>query len=255
MRKLLRILIVLLATGAYALFGAGLVLAAPAATCSNTTLAPGTYHSLTVTGVCLLPNAGTVNVQGGLTIAPNAVLNAITPATINVSGGIVVEPGGSLLLGCSPAIGCDVTTNDHITGGIRADQPLAMLLHSNTINGGVSMHGGGGGVSCVPNPILSQAAGFPAPPFTAFEDNHINGAVSVSGYQSCWFGFIRNHDHGTVTLVNNTLFDPDAMEIVTNTISGNLVCSGNSPAPQVGDSEGAPNVVTGQKLGQCANIH
>jgi hypothetical protein len=58
-----------------------------------------------------------------------------------------------------------------------------------------------------------------------------------------------------VILTNNILADPDAMEIVTNTIAGNLICSGNSPAPQGGDSGGAPNVVRGAKIGQCAHIH
>jgi hypothetical protein len=41
---------------------------------------------------------------------------------------------------------------------------------------------------------------------------------------------------------------------VTNTIHGSLNCQGNSPAPQVGDSEGGPNQVTGQKTGQCAGV-
>jgi hypothetical protein len=31
-------------------------------------------------------------------------------------------------------------------------------------------------------------------------------------------------------------------------------CSGNDPAPQVGDSEGSPNVVTGRKTGQCTAV-
>jgi hypothetical protein len=41
---------------------------------------------------------------------------------------------------------------------------------------------------------------------------------------------------------------------VTNVIRGNLNCSGNDPAPQVGDSEGEPNVVSGDKTGQCADL-
>jgi hypothetical protein len=50
------------------------------------------------------------------------------------------------------------------------------------------------------------------------------------------------------------MLDPDAMEIVTKTIMGSLRCSGNSPAPQTGESGGLPNVVSGNKLGQCKNI-
>jgi hypothetical protein len=41
---------------------------------------------------------------------------------------------------------------------------------------------------------------------------------------------------------------------VTNAIHGSLKCAGNSPAPQVGDSEGGPNRVTGRKTGQCAHL-
>ena len=53
---------------------------------------------------------------------------------------------------------------------------------------------------------------------------------------------------------DNVLADPDGNEYVTNTIHGSLVCSGNSPAPQVGDSQGESNVVTGRKAGQCAEV-
>jgi hypothetical protein len=68
-----------------------------------------------------------------------------------------------------------------------------------------------------------------------------------------WFGFIRNDVNGAVNLNDNALADPDANEYVTNTIHGSLNCAGNSPAPQIGDSEGSPNQVTGAKTGQCAD--
>jgi hypothetical protein len=44
------------------------------------------------------------------------------------------------------------------------------------------------------------------------------------------------------------------MEIVTNTIAGNLSCFDNVPHAQVGDSGGAPNMVGGQKRGECASL-
>ena len=46
----------------------------------------------------------------------------------------------------------------------------------------------------------------------------------------------------------------DANEVVTNGVKHNLVCTGNSPKVQVGDSTGGPNVVGGKALGQCAHI-
>ena len=53
---------------------------------------------------------------------------------------------------------------------------------------------------------------------------------------------------------DNVLADPDGNEYVTNTIHGSLICSGNSPAPQQGDSEGLLNIVTGRKGGQCSGV-
>jgi hypothetical protein len=57
-----------------------------------------------------------------------------------------------------------------------------------------------------------------------------------------------------VNLNDNVLADPDGNEYVSHAIHGGLNCAGNTPAPQVGDSEGTPNVVTGQKTGQCAGV-
>ena len=76
--------------------------------------------------------------------------------------------------------------------------------------------------------------------------------MTVTGYQACWFGFIRNFVPGTVTLSDNTLEDSDAMEVVTNQIN-NLRCQRNTPAPQIGDSGGSLNIV-GFAAGQCVAI-
>jgi len=51
-----------------------------------------------------------------------------------------------------------------------------------------------------------------------------------------------------------TVEDDDGNEVVTNTIHGNLNCAENDPAPQVGDSEGSPNRVTGVETGQCLGL-
>ena len=88
---------------------------------------------------------------------------------------------------------------------------------------------------------------------TGVVDEVLGGAI-VDGYNGFWFGFIRNHVNGSVNLNNNVLTDPDGNEYVTNTIHGSLNCTGNSPAPQVGDSEGLPNQVTGVKTGQCVGL-
>lgn len=218
-------------------------------TCTGGAIAPGTYLSLRVTGICAIPD-GLVTVNGGLTVAQNAVLFAASEtATVIIKGNAFVARNGIFVFGCSPAFGCVNTTHNRINGNVEANAPLALIFHSNVIRGRVLMSNGGGGVNCDPNPNLQGN-----PNYTTFEDNIINGNVSVYNYQSCWFGLIRDQIHGTVTLRNNTLADPDAMEVVTNTIYGNLACSNNSPAPQVGDSGGNPNIVKGKKTGQCANI-
>jgi hypothetical protein len=151
-----------------------------------------------------------------------------TDAVIDVRGGVTVGAGAAFVLGFDG--GSDTGT---IRGGIDAHQPATLQVHFADIRGGVSMHGGNGFFSTV-------------------EDNDIRGGATIDGYSGFWLGFIRNSVRGTVTLSNNHMDDPDANEYVTNTIRGNLVCHNNSPAPQVGDSEGQPNVVTGRKLDQCA---
>lgn len=55
-------------------------------------------------------------------------------------------------------------------------------------------------------------------------------------------------------MIGNTVVDRDGNEVVTNTIHCDLSCEGNDPAPQVGDSEGSPNHVTGVKTGQCVGL-
>jgi hypothetical protein len=162
-----------------------------------------------------------------------------------------VGSGGTLILGCSPSFGCANTTSNTIGGDVRAFQPLGLLFHSNTVRGDISVRGGGGGVSCAPQGVFAL---FGSPVFTTFEDTTLGGDYSVSGYRSCWLGFFRNNVRGDVRITNNTLADPDANEVATNTIRGDLICRGNSPAAQIGDSGGAPNVVKGDAVGECASL-
>ena len=104
--------------------------------------------------------------------------------------------------------------------------------------------GGGGGVNC--NPSLMGG-----PAYTTNEDSRFGGNVTITGLRSCWMGMFRNHIAGTVRIKFNTFADPDADEIQTNTIAGDLICRGNTPPPQQGDSAGLLNTVAGMKIGQC----
>jgi hypothetical protein len=160
-----------------------------------------------------------------------------TPVTIH--GGLFIGEGATFVLGDEEQPG----DNGTISGGVHATNAASVQIHFITINGGVDVQGGSG-----------PFGGPFGITWNAIEDNQINGGAVVEGYNGFWFGFIRNHVNGSVSLNDNVLVDPDGNEYVTNVIHGSLRCGGNSPAPQIGDSEGSPNQVTGAKTGQCAGL-
>jgi hypothetical protein len=94
-------------------------------------------------------------------------------------------------------------------------------------------------------------ASFTSPVYSDYEDNTIGGDVRVIGLQTCWLGSLRNTIAGSMADINNTMADPDAGEVLQNTIAQNLACFGNNPAVQFGDSGASPNVVSGHAFGQC----
>ena len=130
-----------------------------------------------------------------------------------------------------------------ISGGVHATDAASVQIHFATIKGGLEIQGGSGPFG---GPFEVT--------FNAIEDNQINGGVTIEGYDGFWQGFIRNRVNGAVLFDRNVLADPDGNELVSNSIRGSLDCTANSPAPQVGDSEGSPNVVTGSATGQCAGL-
>ena len=208
--------------GLTALLGALTAVASPAAvaapktTCTGV-LAPGTYQSVVVPDGAFCFSDGPITIRGGLQIGA----------------------GATFVLGSEESGGGTGTIN----GGVHATNPASVQIHFATINGGIDVHGGSGPFGG-PFDIT----------WNAIEDNTIHGGATVDGYNGFWFGFIRNTVSGSVSLTNNVLEDPDGNEYVTNTIRGSLNCSGNDPAPQIGDSEGSPNAVTGQKTGQCTAV-
>jgi hypothetical protein len=184
-------------------------------TCTGT-LPPGTY--------------------GRVVVPDGAVCTGDGPITVH--GGIFIGAGATFVLGSEES-----TNTGTITGGVHATDAANVQIHFATISGGVDVHGGSG-----------PFGGPFGVTWDTIEDNTIHGGATVEGYNGFWEGFIRNTVYGSVNLNDNVLVDPDGNEYVTNTIYGNLNCEGNSPAPQVGDSEGGLNQVTGNKTGQCANV-
>ena len=234
---------------------------ASAATPSSTTcggtptspapLAGGTYTSVSVTGVCAV-NVGQVIVTGDVTVASGAALVAAFakndlggPGTsgLTVDGNIDVASGGTLLLGCEALhFACvddpdqnnpTLNSPDSVQGSVVATDPLGVVIHDSTIGGDAIQSGGGGGASCTPSGIFAV---FMSPVYSDYEDNTIGGNLRITGLTSCWLGGFRNTIGGSVTYSDNNLTDPDANEILSSHIAGNLLCSGNSPAIQYGDS-------------------
>ncbi len=214
----------------------------------------GHYHNLRIWGNRYVPAGATLRVRGNLSIARGSCLDAFTLGTVQVGRNVLVHRDAILALGCTPgSIGpgppCNgETTNDVVGGSVIANRALTMYLDGDTIWGNVISIGGG------PGPVLNPYVNFP------IKDNVIHGNVFVFGWQGAWFGFIRNTAYRNVVLIRNVgvtigdLGTPDSTEVVTNKIGGNLVCLGNKPPAQVGDSGGTPNTVAGRKIGQCADL-
>ncbi len=186
-------------------------------------------------------------------VPPDGICFATGP--IDVRGGLYIGAGATFVLGSEE----DPTSQGTIRGGVHAHDAANVQIHFATILGGVDIEGGSGPFYpntpfCFPSDESDPNSEIVCLTFNAIEDNVIKGGVSIDGYDGFWLGFIRNTVSGSVSLTDNTVADPDGNEYVTNTIRGSLQCSGNDPAPQVGDSQGDENVVTGAKSGQCAAL-
>jgi hypothetical protein len=187
-------------------------------------------------------------VRGDVTVAPHAVFNAVSMSTLNVGDDVTAGDDSIVGLGCSPEAGCSTLTNDHIGGDLRTTDAFAVVVQQEAIAGDASIVGGGRSEDC------SVTVFFGGPWFSTIEDSSVGGNATITGLHTCWFGFIRVHVGGNVLIQGTRMGDPDANEIVTNVIHGNLACYNNVPAAQFGDSGGSPNVVGGKKLGECKDL-
>jgi hypothetical protein len=250
----------------------------PTYNCTSGTIPPGSYGNVLVTGVCYM-KVGNVTVWGNVTVAPGALLDAVTkgdpmtspvvPATVNIRGNVNVGHGAVLVFGCSPNITCGPPTPpgityDHIGGNLTAFGAEAVVIHSASIGGSVTEIGGGSigaEEECSPTAHLtspptvapwSEDTGINFfPPYTDSEDVTVGGNYVISGVTSCWMGTIRVQIRGSAVFTNNTMGDPDAMELLNNLVRGNLICLANSPAVGFHDSAASPNIVGGFGVGEC----
>jgi hypothetical protein len=267
------------------LVGAGAAAAAPPSTCSgslsdfpnNLGVLSGTYGgNVQVSGACAVV-AGPTEVKGNLILAPGSTLLAAfgetdfrpgSPAsTLTVDGNVLVQNGATLVLGCyATSFPClDDPSSDNPTldspatvhGNLMASGALGVIVHDTTVDGNVMQNGGGGGFGCDQTSGIFGIFGFPA--YSDYEDSAVGGNLGVSGLQSCWLGMARDHVGKNMLVQSNQLADPDAIEVLSNTISGNLVCQQNSMLwDSVDLSESGlyprgyePNTVGGRRIGQC----
>lgn len=267
MRRGLRNLSCFLSAGALALVylaaspGTAAADETDAHTCSGTLALPGVlagnYDSVRVIGVCAV-NAGPARVHGDLTLAPDSTLAAAFgqgSSSLWVGGDVRVQRGATLYLGCEPFNSTCfddpnnvLSSRGHIKGDLVAHNARQVLVHNSVIDGNVEQTGGGGGFNCATQGISS-----------GYEDSWIYGDVTIRSLRSCWLGLARDHVKGDVRLVNNHLADPDAIEILSNHISDDLVCRGNSAVwdsaeasfPGLYPRVALPNTVHGEREGQC----
>jgi hypothetical protein len=236
-------------------------------TCSGTLSSPGVlrgvyWSDVVVRGACAV-NDGRAVVHGNLTVSPWSTLLAAYArhgSSLKVTGSVRVLTGAAAALGCeAEEFACfDDPHQNHPTlsssvwigRNLRATDALGVLVHNDTIHGYVKEVGGGGGVTCSPTPGSAFDA-FGSPDYSTFEDTWIGRNLMVRRVHSCWFGTFRNAVGRDVRIARNHMADPDAMEVATNTVRGDMSCHANSPHIQFGDSHGDPNVVYGMASGQC----
>lgn len=243
MRKLRLLLGLGILVGLAAVATTALASSSATTTCTNGVIRTGTYQNVRVTGNCTFSD-GTIIINGNLSVAPGAILNdhAGSTGTVRVKGNAEVGKGG--VLGLGTYANPPASHEDAVVGGnVIANGAASLYLSGMTVRGNVMVNGGGDPTRNLP-----------------IKDDTIGGNLIIHGWSGLWFGVIRDIVGGNVIVEHNTASNPsedpgsDSSEIVTNTISGNLICHANVPAAQFGDTGGLPNTVGGQKIGECAGL-
>ena len=229
----------------------------------------GTINSnVVVKGLCAVP-AGPAVVTGDVTVSAGSVLVAafgLHNSSLTVQGNVYVRAGATALLGCNPAnFAClddphqsHPTLSSHFTAGLdlRSNGALGVVVHNFTVGGDVIQTAGGGGRNCTPQGIFKLHG---SPVYSAYEVGTVGGDVRISSVQSCWMGVVQLHVGNTVVFHFNKFADPDAIEILANNITGNLICRGNSRVWNSAEASMShlfpripqPNTVGRNRKGQC----
>jgi hypothetical protein len=220
---------------------------------SFTSIPGGTYASITVTGVCNIEPGAVINVVGNLNVAAGAVLDGQSaPFTLTVGHNVTAAAGSLLGLGCQPSnwigrfagVPCAADPTGHTTitihGNLTATDADTVLLRMATVNGNVSLSGGGGEIPW------------------SIKGNTIGRNLTISDIAADWLGVQFNRIAGNATLTNITALDPGdpgrTVAVVENTVARNLICWGLEPGVSGGFIPGEVNHVGHNAIGQCAAL-
>jgi len=129
-------------------------------------------------------------------------------------------------------------------------------VHNFTVTGDVIQTGGGGGRNCTPQGIFTA---FGSAVYSTYEVGTVGGDIRISSVQSCWMGIVQTKVGNTMVMYFNKLADRDAIEILANNITGNLICRGNSMTWNSSEAsfshlfprDPQPNTVGRNRKGQC----
>jgi hypothetical protein len=182
-----------------------------------------------------------------------------------VTGDVKVDSGATLFVGCEPGFfactddpGGKASGHDHIGGSLVATDALGVVVHNTSVGGSVTQSSGGGGVTPPTGGTGSTCHATPPGPYAMtgiysdYEDDTLGGNLEVTGLRTCWIGMLRNKVPGSLVDSNNVFSDPDANEVMQNSVGRNIACTGNSPAVQRGDSDATDNLVKGTASGECS---
>jgi len=222
-------------------------------TCAGGAIPSGNYASITVTGFCNVVPDAVIDVVGNINVAAGAFFDAQSaPSTITVGHNVTAAAGSILGLGCQPSnwigtfagIPCTVEPDGHTTitvgGNVTATDANTVLIRKVTINGNVSLTGGGGDIPW------------------SIKGNTIGRNLTISGVTADWLGVQFNWIARNAVLTDITATDPGdpgrTVAVVVNTVGRNLICIGLAPGVSGGLFPGEHNTVGHKALGQCASL-
>jgi hypothetical protein len=189
-----------------------------------------------------------VKIVGNLTLRPDAAFVAALKNEknpVNIVGRVTVQSGALFYLG-TEVPGAPPFAS--ILGGVTGQDPSAIVIQNTVIGGRASVSGGG----AVNKVIEALSGNAPDTNYTDFEDDQIKGGVTEVGYGGVWGGVIRTIMTGSLVFAYNHQTKIDEYDIGSNIIKGSAYCEGNKPAPNKGQSPGAPSIVHGPTFGNQA---